>query len=56
MMAMINNLQHGMTTIIIIIIIIIMIAIAEDDDDDETPQRGTMHPSPDGPHHREDPT
>ena len=53
MMAMINNLQHGMTTIIIIII---MIAIAEDDDDDETPQRGTMHPSPDGPHHREDPT
>ena len=52
MMAMINSLQNGMTTIIIIII---MIVIAEDDDDDETPQRGTMHPSPDGPHHREDP-
>ena len=47
MMVMINNLQHGMT---------IMIVIADDDDDGEPPQRGTMHPSPDGPHHREDPT
>ena len=37
--------------------LIIMIVVADDDDDDdETPQRGTMHSSPDGPHHREDPT
>ena len=50
MMVMINNLQHGMT------IMTIMIVIADDDDDGEPPQRGTMHPGLDGPHHREDPT